>query len=119
MIRHQHLADDGLTGLELVILIVVLVGFAAVLLMNLSGGDNGGWGRTFPGGFVAESMYISGDNLQPVGNVYGFPLVSRISGKTPVVILHEDPGRLGVVRWLYRFSLVIQEQLIWIESGCS
>jgi hypothetical protein len=98
MSRHQHPDDHGLTGLELVILIVVLVGFAAVLLMNLSGGDNGGRGRTFPGGFIAESMYVSGDNIQPVGNVYGFPSLSRISGRTPVVIMHEDSGSLGVVR---------------------
>jgi hypothetical protein len=43
-------------------------------------------------------MYVSGDNLQPVGNVYGVPSLSRTPGTTPVVILHEDPGGLGVIR---------------------
>lgn len=98
MIRDQHLDDQGLTGLELVIIIVVLIGASAVLLVILGGGDTGIWGRTFPGGLVAESVYTSGDNIQPVGNVYGFPSVSRISGTTPVDIMHEDPGRLGIVR---------------------
>jgi hypothetical protein len=98
MIRHQYLNDHGLTGLELVIIIIVIIGAAAVLLANLSGGDTVGRGRTFPGGFVAESMYVSGDNLQPVGNVYGFPMVSKISGTPPVRVMHEDPGRLGIVR---------------------
>jgi hypothetical protein len=76
----------------------VLAGSVAVLLMHISGGDFSDRGRSFPGGFIADSVYVSGDNLQPVGNVYGFPLISRISGTTPVVIMYEDSGRLGVVR---------------------
>lgn len=98
MSRHQHTDINGLTGLELVILILVLVGSVAVLLMHISGGDYRGQGRSFPGGFIADSVYVSGDNLQPVGNVYGFPSISRISGTPPVVITYEDSGRLGVVR---------------------
>lgn len=43
-------------------------------------------------------MYVFGDNLQPVGNVYGYPLVSSTYGTPPFIILHEDPGRLGFVR---------------------
>jgi hypothetical protein len=52
-------------------------------------------------------MYISGDNLHPVGNVYGFPPVSRVSGTTVVRIPHEDPGKLGIVR--LAISLLIGE----------
>lgn len=98
MSRHQHPDNNALTGLELVILILVLTGSVAVLLMHVSGGDYSGRGRSFPGGFIADSVYVSGDNIQPVGNVYGFPSISRISGTTPVVITNEDSGRLGVVR---------------------
>jgi hypothetical protein len=43
-------------------------------------------------------MYVSGDNLQPAGNMYGFPSVSRTSGTIPVIILHQNPGKLGVVQ---------------------
>jgi hypothetical protein len=98
MSRHQHPDNNGLTGLELVILILVLAGSVAVLLMHISSGEYSSRGRSFPGGFIADSVYVSGDNLQPVGNVYGFPSISRISGTTRVVITYEDSGRLGVVR---------------------
>jgi hypothetical protein len=98
MILCKHPPEDGLTGLELVILLAVFISGTAVLLVYSGGEDITGWVRTFPRGLVAESMYVSGDNLQPVGSVYGFPSVNRTSGTTPVVILHEDPGRLGVVR---------------------
>ena len=64
-------------------------------------------------------MYISGDNLQPVGNVYGFPSVSRISGTTPVVILHEDPGRLGVVRLVVSLFIGDTGAIDMDRSGCS
>lgn len=98
MIRHWQLADDGLTGLELVILLIVFVCVTAILLVYISGGDADDLVRSFPGGFVADSIYISGDNIQLTGNVYGFPSLSRTHETTPVFILHEDPGRLGVVR---------------------
>ena len=97
MIRNGR-GDEGFTGLELVILVLVLTIAAAVLLVYMSGGGTSGWSRIFPGGLVAESMYMSGDNLQTVGNVYGFPMVSRTSGIPPIVITREDPGRFGIAR---------------------
>jgi hypothetical protein len=98
MIRPGHPEDDGQTGLELIILLLIFVCVTSVILVYTSGEDTTGWKRTFPGGLVAESMYVSGDNLQPVGNVYGFPSVTRTSGTPPVIIPHENPGTLGVVR---------------------
>jgi len=98
VIRHRQLADDGLTGLELVILLVVFVCITVILLVCISGGDPDDLVRSFPGGLVADSIYISGDNIQLTGNVYGFPSLSRTHDTTPVLIRHEDPGRLGVVR---------------------
>jgi hypothetical protein len=97
MIRPRHGTDDGFTGLELVIVIVVLISIAAVLLVYLEGGEPEGI-RTFPGGIVAESAYISGDHIQAVGNVYAFPRVHNQMGNTRIVMTQEDPGRLGVVR---------------------
>lgn len=98
MIRDLRWNDNALTGLELIIILVILVGAIVVLIVYPDGWDIRDQERSFLGGFVAESMYVSGDNLQPVGNVYGFPSYSRVSTTTPVVITHEDPGRLGVVR---------------------
>lgn len=98
MIRPGHRYDLGLTGLELVIVISVIASFAAILLVCLGGSHSRDDGRIFSGGLIEESIYISGDNLQPVGNMYGFPSISRTIGTIPVVIMHEDPGRLGVVR---------------------
>jgi hypothetical protein len=46
---------------------------------------------------VAECLEEILDNLQPVRSLYGVPSLSRTFGTTPVLILHEDPGRFGVV----------------------
>jgi hypothetical protein len=96
--RHRQLAEDGLTGFELVILLTVFVCVTAILLVYMSGEDTDDLVRSFPGGLVAESVYISGDNIQLTGNVYGFPSLNRTHETAPILILHEDPGRLGVVR---------------------
>jgi hypothetical protein len=98
MIRHRNPADDGFTGLELIIIIIAMISLTAAFLIYLGGGGVPDWGRTFPGGVVAESAYISGDSLQPVGNMYGFPAVENQVGNTRVVITRQDPGSLGVVR---------------------
>jgi hypothetical protein len=80
MIRHPRWNDEAFTGLEFIIILVMIIVVAIIPLAFLNGGDITGSRRTFPGGLVAESMYISGDNIQPVGNVYAFPSISRISG---------------------------------------
>ncbi|MDD1693279.1 MAG: hypothetical protein LUQ71_00995 [Methanoregula sp.] len=98
MIRNRRRTDEGLTGLELVILVLVLVVITIFLLAPADEEDTSVLARTFPSGLLAESMYMSGDHIQTVGNVYGFPMVSRASGKLPIVIIHEDPGRLGAVQ---------------------
>ena len=69
-----------------------------ILLVFISSGEISGGTRTFPEGAVAESAYVSGDHLQPVGNIYGFSAVSRILGDTEVRFEHPDPGKLGAVR---------------------
>lgn len=96
--RSIILDEDAFTGLELVVVIAVLVGGAALMLVFMSGGQVPGWIRVFPGGVVAESVYLSGDHLQPVGSVFGFPAVSGMIGNTDVRFVHPDPGKLGAVR---------------------
>lgn len=64
----------------------------------MSGGQVPGWIRMLPGGVVAESAYLSGDHLQPVGSVFGFPAVSGTLGNTNVRFEHPDPGTLGAMR---------------------
>jgi hypothetical protein len=91
--------EDGFTGLELVIILVFLIGAGVILLLFFPGGGTGAPLQTFPGGFVADSMYVTGDHLQTVGNVYGFPQVSTNSGKLPLLFRQQDPGQLGAVRF--------------------
>jgi hypothetical protein len=98
MIRPCNCTDDALTGLELVIIIIVMICLTALLLVDLGGGRLPDWSRTFPGGVVAESMYMSGDNLQLAGSVYGFPSESGTNGNTILYFPDPDPGLLGVVR---------------------
>jgi len=90
--------DDAITGLELVVILAVLVGGGAILLIFMSGGETSELIRTFPEGAVAESAYMSGDNLQPVGSVFGFPAVSGMLNKAEVKFAHPDPGKLGAVK---------------------
>ncbi len=90
--------EDAFTGLELIVVIAVFMGGALILLVFMSGGETAGGPRTFPEGTVAESAYASGDNLQPVGSMYGFSAVSRKLGNTDVRFEHPDPGKLGAVR---------------------
>jgi hypothetical protein len=92
----QH--EDGFTGLELVITLVVLISVTALVMVHLGGSGLPNWSRTFPGRLVAESMYISGDTIQLAGNVYGFPSVSGSNGNTMVFFQHPDPGQLGILR---------------------
>ena len=90
--------DRALTGLELVVLAGILL-CIILLAVFLLAGDNGfSWKRVFPGGLVAESMYMSGDGIQPVGSVFGFSSVSRGQTRLPVIYQHPDPGRLGAVQ---------------------
>jgi hypothetical protein len=96
--RRKAYKDDAFTGLELVIVIVILIIGAALLLIFMSSGETSGWIRTFPEGAVAESAYISGDHLQPVGSVFGFPAVSGTLGNADVRFEHPDPGTLGAMR---------------------
>jgi hypothetical protein len=97
MIHPRHRAENGFTGLKLVITIIVLISIAAVLMVYLGGGEIP-WDRTFPGGVVAESSYLSGDTLQQIGSIYGFAFVQNQVGTTRVVVPRQDPGRLGIVR---------------------
>ncbi len=90
--------EDAFTGLELVVLIAVLAGVSAFLLIPLMGGGPSPWVRTFPEGPVAESVYQSGDHLQPVGNIIGFPAVNGPIGNAEMIFRDPDPGTLGAVR---------------------
>jgi len=117
--------EDAFTGLELIILIVVLVAGAALILLFFNGGAPD-LSRTFPGGIVAGSVYITGDHVQTVGNVYGFPMTSRTAGPLHIVTVGQDPNQLGVVRFVV--SLFIGDtgaidmdrvQVSWTQSDGS
>jgi hypothetical protein len=84
-----------MTGLELIIILIIIVGAGAILMVYLAGGEVPDWAHSFPGGLVAESMYITGDSLQPVGSVIGFSEVSGTYDGTAIQYPCQDPGRLG------------------------
>ncbi|MEI7857467.1 MAG: hypothetical protein WCH85_08190 [Methanomicrobiales archaeon] len=63
----------------------------------MSGGETPRWIRTFPEGTIAESVYQSGDHLQPVGSVYGFSAVNGMHGNAEVIFRNPDPRTLGAV----------------------
>jgi len=126
MIPASHRTDDAFTGRELILLLVVIIGATALLLVHLEGGEMPDWARSFPGGLVAESMYVSGDALQPVGSVVGFSAVSGAPGGTMVLYPHPDPDRLGSV--LLTVSLFIGDtgaidmghlNVTWVTGGSS
>lgn len=98
MIPAMPRTDDAFTGLELIMLLVVIIGATALLLVHLGGGEMPDWARSFPGGLVAESMYVSGDALQPVGSIIGFSAISGVQGGTMILYPQPDPGRLGSVQ---------------------
>lgn len=99
MMRGFGWRDDGLTGLELVILLFVIVAGASLVLIALGSGMPD-LSRTFPGGLVAESVYMSGDHIGTVGSVYGFSHVSGRPGSVVVIYPEEDQSRLGAVRFV-------------------
>jgi hypothetical protein len=92
------MGDDALTGLELVIISILLLGAILSLILLADGGVPGPGARVFPGGVVAESMYLSGDGLQPVGTVTGFSAVSPSPARIPVMFRYSNPDRLGLVQ---------------------
>jgi len=98
MTRGSECTEEALTGLGIVIMIGVLVAGAAFVLVVFPMGIPNPL-RTFPGGLVAESMYISGDHVQTVGNVYGFSMTSRTTGPLRIMTVSEDSKQLGVVRF--------------------
>ena len=98
MILRAGRAERALTGLELVILAGVVIGIVVVLWVLMAGSTPAQPVRSFPGGVVAESMYVSGDSIQPVGSVTGFSATWQGQSKTPVVYRHPDPARLGSVQ---------------------
>lgn len=91
-------AEGGFTGLELVIVVVFVICAGTGLILLMEGGRLPDWNRTFPGGVVAESAYLSGDNLQPFGSVYGFSSVNCQLGSTSIVFPVQDQRRLGAAR---------------------
>jgi hypothetical protein len=95
---HDRDREDAFTGLELLIMVLVLVASVAGLLVFMSPGQTSVLARTFPGGMVADSIYVSGDHMQPVGSVVGFPAVSRINNNPLIHFPWQDPGRLGAVQ---------------------
>jgi hypothetical protein len=98
MIRRRVPGDGGLTGLEIVILAVVIITGLALLLTYLDISGSTDLSRAFPGGLLAESMYMTGDTIHPVGKVFGYPMVSGNVKNLSIITVREDPGELGVAR---------------------
>jgi len=97
--RRMSMGEDGFTGLELVISLGVLIVAGVLLVLFFSGGGTSTPFQTFPGGLVADSMYMTGDHLQTIGNVYGFPQISTSSGKLPLLFQQQNSNNLGAVRF--------------------
>nr|WP_320162421.1 hypothetical protein [uncultured Methanoregula sp.] len=98
MAVHNPRGEDAFTGLELVILVLVLLASVAAVIILTNPWQTAGWARTFPGGMVADSVYISGDHMQPVGSVAGFPAVSRMNNKPLFLVSRPDSKRLGAIQ---------------------
>ena len=96
--RWNRGGEDAFTGLEVVILILVLMVITAGFFWFTNSGETPGWVRSFPGGMVADSVYISGDHMQPVGSVFGFPAVNRIKNQPLLLVPRPDPKRLGAIQ---------------------
>ncbi len=90
--------DSGYTGLELVIVMMVLCSAVVLMGVYLAGGSTVTLVRTFPGGIVAESMYMSGDGIQPVGSLYGFSAAPGNQPRIPILYRHPAPDELGSVQ---------------------
>ena len=82
-------------GIAIIVTVMILAAALVIPLTNPGGPPS--LLRNFPRGMVADSMYISGDNLQPVGSAVGYAAVNRISEDHPVVFTHPDPGKMGAV----------------------
>ena len=97
MIRITERNDAALTGLEIVIILVIIICAGAFIMTNDSDGTR--WiNHLFPEGLVAESMYETGDSIQPAGETIGFSAVSPGAARLPVSYLKPDPARMGSVQ---------------------
>ncbi|PKL69456.1 MAG: hypothetical protein CVV30_07835 [Methanomicrobiales archaeon HGW-Methanomicrobiales-1] len=117
--------DDAFTGIEVVVVLAILIGALIILIVFMSGGQSGGT-RTFPEGAVAESAYISGDHVQPVGSVFGLPAVNGIHDNKYIMYKSPNPDELGAIQ--ITISLFMGDtgaidmdhmDVNWISSGAS
>jgi hypothetical protein len=124
IMRARPSTEEALTGLELVILLVILIAGSAMVLMFFNGGTPLNPAKTLPGGIVTGSVYITGDHIQTVGNVYGFPMTSRTYGPLPVITVCQNSNQLGAAR--FTVSLFIGDtgaidmdrvQVTWAQTG--
>lgn len=117
-------AEDAFTGLELVILLVILIAGTVMVLMFFGGVTPLNPAKTLPGGMVTGSVYITGDHIQTVGNVYGFPMTSRTSGAIPLITVSQNPDQLGAARFVVSLFIgntgaidMDRVQVTWTQSG--
>lgn len=124
IMRTPHSMEDAITGLELVVLCIVLCIGTVIVLGVFTGGTPLNPAKILPGGVVVGSVYITGDHIQTVGNVYGFPMTSRISGPLHIVTVSQNPNQLGAARFVV--SLFIGDtgaidmdrvQVTWAQTG--
>jgi len=83
--------EDAFTGLELVILIVVVLAAGVLLVVLFSGNGE----TTSPHGLIVRSVSMTSTGLRLVGGVTGF---AATDGKTSDVLVRyrePDPGKRG------------------------
>jgi hypothetical protein len=90
------MTDDALTGLDIITVAAVVLIIAGFAVSHFTFGI-GSFSRTGPQGLIPLALKQSGDQLNVLGPVTGFPAVSWSSGGITVIREDQDPGRLGAV----------------------
>jgi len=100
MIKSQRSREDAVTGLELVIVILVII-IAVGIILCFHGGD----GKANPSGpytggrqgLLTSSVRTTGDLLHPVGTVIGYSAVDTVQNGLAIRFKKQDQTKLGAV----------------------
>jgi hypothetical protein len=88
------LSEDGFTGLELVILLVILIAAAGAFVI-LSKENTGS--QTVPEGMIVGALQMTGGSLRPTGDIYGFSAIDTSRSRVPILFRIHDRNTLGAV----------------------
>jgi len=88
------LSEDGFTGLELVILLLILI-VAAGAFVILSKENTGS--PTVPEGVIVGALHVTGGSLRTTGDIYGFSAIDTSRSSVPIYYRVHDRNSLGAV----------------------